>query len=97
MVKIHKPKCENYVITTIRTSSESHFHWYDRFHINPIRFRIIADFEADNKIGNSSIGNKTSNIYEQNPVLKGYNTKSELEDVLKSDFCEFLLGYNNAD
>ena len=44
MVMIHKPKCENYVITTIRTSSESHFHWYDHFHKNPIHFRVIADF-----------------------------------------------------
>ena len=27
MLKIHKPKCENNDITTIRMSSESHFYW----------------------------------------------------------------------
>ena len=37
---IHKPKCENYDITTIRTSSESHLHWNDHFHKNPLsKFR----------------------------------------------------------
>ena len=50
MLMIHKPKCENYDKTTIRTSSESHLHWKDHFHQNPLYFRIIADFEADNEI-----------------------------------------------
>ena len=39
-----------------------------QFHKNPLCFRIYADFEADNEINNSSIGNETTNIYEQNPV-----------------------------
>ena len=54
MLMIHKPKCENNDITTIRTSSESHLHWKDHFHKNPLYFRIYADFEADNEIDNSS-------------------------------------------
>ena len=69
MLMVHKPKCENKDITTIRTSMELHLHWKDQFHKNPIFFRIYADFEADNEKDNSSIGNKTTNIYKQNPAL----------------------------
>ena len=48
MLKVHKPKCENNDITTIRTSDESHLYWKKPFHENPLYFRIYADFEADN-------------------------------------------------
>ena len=81
----HKPKCEKNDITTIRTSNESHLHWKKHFYKNPLYFRIHADFEADNEKDNSIVGNKTINIYKQNPVLNGYHILSELEDVLKSD------------
>ena len=36
MLKIHKPKCESIDKTTIRTSPESHLHWKDHFHKNPL-------------------------------------------------------------
>ena len=72
MLKLHKPKCENSDVTTIRTSSESHFYWKKHFHENPLYFRIYADFEADNEKDNSSMGDKTTNVYKQNPVLNGY-------------------------
>ena len=62
MLRIHKPKCENNDIPTIRTSSESHLHWKNHFHKNPLYFRIYADFEADNEKDNSIVGNKTTNI-----------------------------------
>ena len=81
----HKEKCGDDNICTIRTSNESHLYWKKHFHKNPLYFRIIADFEADNEKDNTKIGNKTTNIYKQNPVLKGYYIISELEDVLKSD------------
>ena len=97
MLMKHKPKCEKNDITTIKTSNESHLHWKKRFHENPLYFRIYADFEADNEKHNSVIGNKTTNIYKQNPVLNGYHILSELEDVLKSDFYKSPLGYNNVD
>ena len=84
MLTLHKPKCENNDITTIRTSNESHLLWKKHFHKNPLHFRIYADFEADNEKDNISVGNKTTNIYKQNPVLNGYHIVSELEDVLKS-------------
>ena len=58
MLLIHKRKCENYGITTIRTSSESHLPWKDHFQRNSICFRIYADFEADNEIDNFSIETK---------------------------------------
>ena len=93
----HKQKCGKDNITTLRTSNESHFHWKKHFHKNFLYFRIYADFEADNEKNISSMGNKTTNIYKQNPVLNGYHIISELEDVLKSDYYKYLLGYDNVD
>ena len=93
----HKPKCENNNITTIRTSNESHLHWKKHFHKNPLYFRIYADFEADNEKDDSVVGNKTTNIYKQNPVLNGYHIVSELEDILKSDYYQSPLVYDNVD
>ena len=58
---------------------------------------IIADFEADNEKDTFTIGNKTTNIYKQNPVLNGYFILSELEDVIESGYYESPLGYNNVD
>ena len=40
---IRKPKFENYDITTIRISSDSHLHWKNHFHKSPLYFRIYAD------------------------------------------------------
>ena len=45
-------------------------------------FRIYAYLEADNEKNYSSIVNKTTNIYEQNPIFNGYHIESELEIVL---------------
>ena len=53
------------------------------FHKNPFYFRNYADFEADNEIDISSIGNTTTKIYRQNLVLSGYHIESELLDVFK--------------
>ena len=97
MLMLHKPKCENNDITTIRTSNESHLNWKNYFHKNPLYFRIYADFEDDNEKDNSFIGNKTTKIYKQNPVLNGYHIESELEDILKSEYHKSLLCYNNVD
>ena len=97
MLKKHKEKCDDNNITTIRISNESHLHWKKHFHKNPLYFRIYADFEADNEKDNSIMGNKTTNIYKQNPVLSGYHIVSELEDVLKSNYYKSPLGYNNVD
>ena len=93
----HKENYEDDNICTIRTSNESHLHWKKHFHRNPLYFRIIADFEADNEIDGSIIGNKASNIHKQNPVLNGYSIISELEDVLESGYYESPLGYDNVD
>ena len=61
---IHKPKCENYDLTSDRISNRSHLHWKGHFHKNPLYFRIIADFEADKEIEDSkAVGDKTTNIY----------------------------------
>ena len=97
MLMVHKPKCENRDTTTIRTSMELHLHWKDHFLKNPLFFRIYEDFEADNEKDNSSIGNKTTNIYKQNPALNGYQLESEFEDVLENGYHKSLLGYNNVD
>ena len=93
----HKQKCGDDNITTIKTSNESRLFWKKHFHKNPLFFRIYANFEADNEKDNLCIGNKTTNIYKQNPVLNGYHIVSELEDVLKSDYYQYLLGYDNVD
>ena len=71
MVIKHKQRCEQ-ELTNIRTSNESHLYWNNHFHTNPIYFRNIAVFEADNQFDNSSTGNKTTNFFRQNPVLNGY-------------------------
>ena len=93
----HKEKCGDDNICTIRTSNESPIQWKKYFHKNPVYFRIIADFEADNGIDNSSIGGNKINIYKQNPILNGYYIISELENVLKSGYHKSPLGYNNVD
>ena len=97
MLRIHKPKCENNDITTIRTSPDSHLHWKNHFHKKSLYFRIYADFEADNEKDNSIAGNKTTNIYKQNPVHNGYRIVSELEDVLQSGYDKSPLGYDYVD
>ena len=78
---LYTPKGENIDITSIRTSPDSHLHWKNHFHKNSLYFRIYADFEADNEIDKSSTGNKTTNLYKQNPVLNGYQKESKLDDV----------------
>ena len=93
----HKEKCGDDNICTIRTSNESHLYWKKHFHKNPLYFRIIADSEANNEKDGSKIGNKTTNIYKQKPVLNGYYIISELNDVLKSGYYESPLGYDNVD
>ena len=88
----HKEKGGDDNICTIRTSNDSHNQWNKHFHENPLYFRIYSDFEADNEKDNSSVDNKTTNIYKQNPVLNGYHILSELEDVLESGYYESPLG-----
>ena len=97
MLMKHKQKCGEDNITTITTSNKSHLHWEKHFHKNPLYFRIYADFEADNEKNISIIGNKTTNVYKQNPILNGYHIVSELENVLTSDYYKSPLGYDNVD
>ena len=63
MLKLHKLKCGGDNITAIKTSSDSQLHWKKNFQRNPSYFRISDDFEADDEIGESSMGNNTTNIY----------------------------------
>ena len=67
----HKEKCGEYVTCTIRNSNESHLLRKTHFHKNPFFLTINAHFEADINLDNSNIGNKTTNIYKQNPVCNG--------------------------
>ena len=93
----HQQKCGEDNITTIKTSNESHLRWKNHFHRNPLYFRLNADFEANNEKDNSSIGNKTINIYKQKPKLNSYLIQFELEGILKSGYHKSPLGYNNVD
>ena len=86
----HKQQSDGKQITNNKTSSESHFYWKNLFRRNPLFFRVYADFEVDNEKDKISIGNKTTNIYKQNPACKGYYIVSELEDVLKSGYLKSL-------
>ena len=94
---LHKPKCKKNKITTVRVSPESHLHWKDHFHKNPLYLWMYADFEADNEKDKSSVANKTTNIYKQNPVLDGYHIESELDYVLHSSYYKYPFGYNKVD
>ena len=90
----HKNLCgEN---QKLKTSPNSHIYWKKYFQKNKLYFRLYADFEADNKKENTDIGDKTTKIYKQEPVCNGYYIKSELEDVLKSEYYKSLLGHENV-
>ena len=41
----------------------------------------MADYEADNETYKSSVGNKTTNNYKQNPILNGYHKETEMDDL----------------
>ena len=97
MIIKHKQQCYQKEKTSDKTSAESHIYWEKQFHKNPLYFRINADFDADNEIKNSSIVNKTTNIYKQNPVCKRYIKESELEDVSKKGYYKSPSGYENVD
>ena len=76
--------------SSIRLNTESHLHWKKHIHKNVLYFRTIADFEADNEIGNSNIGNKTTNIHKQNPVCNSYYIVSECTYNLESGHLNLL-------
>ena len=97
MFMLHEQKSGDDNKTTIKTSNESHLHWKKHFQKNPLYFGIHADFETDYEIDTSSIGNKKTNIYKQNPLLNGYHLESELEDVSKIEYYKSPLGYDNVD
>ena len=63
-----------------------------------IRVNYILGFLLiSNPIIGSNIGNKTTNIFKQNPKLDGYYVISDLEDISKSGYLESPLGYDNGD
>ena len=94
MLNKHKKLCKEN--QQLKTSPNSHIYWKKYSQKNKLYFRIYADFEADNKKESTSIGNKTTNIYKQEPVCKGYQIVSDLEEVLKSDYYKSHLGHENV-
>ena len=93
MIIKHKQQCIQNEMTSIRTSPDSHLHWKNHFHKNPLYFRIYADFEAEKeKEDSKAVCNKTTNNYEQIPVCNAYEIVSEIEDVLKSGYHKSPLG-----
>ena len=91
----HKNLCQE--IQQLKTSPDSHIYWKKYFHKNKLYFRIYADFEADNKKEDTSIGEKTTNIYKQEPVCNGYHIQSELSYILKSGYHKSPSGHENVD
>ena len=67
----HKQQCGEQDITSSRLSNESQLYCMKPFHENPLCFQKYADFEADNDFDKTQIGNKTTNIDKENPLLNG--------------------------
>ena len=63
------------------------------YRIIGLYYRIFAAFQVDIDTDKSNVENKTTTIYNQNPVLIGYLIISELDDVLKDGFFESNTGY----
>ena len=57
----------------------------------------ILKLKMNSTIDNSSVGNETTNVYKQNPVLNVYQKESEMDDNLQSGYYESPLGYNIVD
>ena len=57
---------------------------------------LISKLIIKKRILVSEIGDKTTNIYKQEPVCNGYYIVSELEDILKSGYYKSPLGYENV-
>ena len=67
----HKQQCGERDTTSLSLSIRSQIYWNSHFHKNQLYFRIYAEFEANNEIDNSSIGNKATINYKQNQILNG--------------------------
>ena len=94
MLVKHKKLCKEN--QQLKTSPNSHIYWKKYYQKNKLYFRIYADLEADNKKEDTIIGDKTTNIYKQEPVCNGYHIVSELEDVLKSGYHKSPLGQESV-
>ena len=92
----HTERCRQQDFTAIRVSNESHLMWKKHFHKIPLYFGIYGDFECNNKINYSHIGNKTTNISKQNPMCNGFYILSELEDILEPGYHS-SFGENNVE
>ena len=68
----HKQRRNQQETTIIRTSNESRLYWKKHFPKNPLYSPIYSDFEDDNEIDTSNIGNKPANKYKQNPICNRY-------------------------
>ena len=68
-------KCGQQEITASISSNESHLSWKKDLHKKSLYFKFYADFEADNEIHFSCIGNEISNILKQNPVFNGFRSQ----------------------
>ena len=90
-------RCRQQYITAIRVSKEIQLMWKKHFHKIPLYFRIYGDFECNNKIEGSHIGNKTTNIFKQNTMCNGFFIVSELENVLQSGWHLSTFGENNVE
>ena len=93
----HTERCKQQDITAIRVSKDSHLMWKKHFHKIPLYFRIYGDFECNNKRENSNIGNKTTNIFRQNPMCNGFYIVSEMNDVLQSGWHLSAFGEGNVE
>ena len=97
LIKQKQQREEAPEITIMRTSNESHLFWKKHSQKNPLYFGVVADFEADNKVDNSSKDIKRTNNFKQNPILNGYYIVPELDKSLQKGYYESNLGYDTVD
>ena len=86
VLKKHKERREQQDFTAIRFFSDKHLTWKKHYRKVPLYFRKNADFECNNEKDNSIMGEKTTNIYKQNPVCNGYYIVSDMTEVLAKEY-----------
>ena len=92
----HTKSCELQDITAIKFSKDNHLMWKKHFHEIPQYLKIYGDFECNNKIEDSHIANRTTNIFRQIPTCNGIYIVFELNNVLQSGY-QSCFGENNVE
>ena len=94
-MKKHKDRCEERDFPSTKISIDTNIKWKNHNQKVPSYFKINADFKCINEKDNSTIGEKSTNIFKQNPVCSEYYIVSDLPEVLRNEF-KSNFGINNV-